>query len=294
MVFGKAYGDWGAAVIRVNGKTIDSITRFREEIEKNMQPCRLSLLCFDGVDLSEMDRSKLVAPPRRRNGHKYPMHLYPKSSAIGTAPQTENEVAKRKRILPINEDNSSQRNRSKASSKDVSANDGQVASQPETRKSTSFEPPSKKSSGQTIFDSQTIPKKRLPEWNPSQLVSPTTHSVENPDDARRTDESMRSPRGKRKLLDALATGAIDLSTLAPPKLRRTESQTGGKSASGYDSVAKSLDFEKTFNSNEPLGAYFVTERIDGRNYCKVLSIQMGGQVFRENRIHKGKSTGASG
>jgi hypothetical protein len=160
-------------------------------------------------------------------------------------------------------------------------NDASFASQSDAGKSTSLEPPAKKSSGQTAFDSHTIPKKRLPEWNPSQLVMATEATDMGGDD-------LRSPRSKRKVLDSLSSSAIDLSTLPPPKLRRTESQTGGKTATGYDVMTKSYEFDKTFNTNEPLGAYFVTVRIDGRNYCKVLSIQMGGQVFRENRIHKGK------
>lgn len=80
--FGKNPGDWFVVVLSLNGVRISGTSQFTEEKVKagDRDTLRLRVACFDGVDLSDVDHSRLVSSPRRRNGEKYPMHLYPKES----------------------------------------------------------------------------------------------------------------------------------------------------------------------------------------------------------------------
>lgn len=74
-LLGKEYGDFGMMLLEMNGARIKDAKEFRvHQVKCASEKYRLKLLCFDGVDLSGVDRHHLAAPPRRRSGEKYPLH----------------------------------------------------------------------------------------------------------------------------------------------------------------------------------------------------------------------------
>eukprot|EP00980_Cylindrotheca_fusiformis_P018676 scaffold6219_cov146-Cylindrotheca_fusiformis.AAC.11 len=84
----------GMAIFKANGMTIQPVknqdgtllnslgvfSRIKENAGGRSGTFRITLVMYDGTDLSGVDRSKLVqgrVNPRRRNGKPYPLHLYP-------------------------------------------------------------------------------------------------------------------------------------------------------------------------------------------------------------------------
>ncbi len=281
-IFGNAFGDWGAAVLSINGKKTYSVSHFQTEKgkTKNGEIFRLKLLCFDGVDLSDVDRSKIFNPPRRLNGQKYPMHLHPKISissdsgtkgAFDASSNIMHQTEKRK--IDVSSPNHHEMKKARKSTDVYDGIHGEFPKMllgPSIPKKTASE-----SNNPLLIAAMDVD--RLPsKGGIEQDISGDSSSLDND-----SDFAKLSPR-KRKALNSSA------SSLVPqPKLQRTESQTRSIQAKGNGTSAMSNAFDKTFRTNRPLGAYFVTERVDGRNVCKVRSVHVGGQAFREKSIREG-------
>lgn len=120
-------------------------------------------------------------------------------------------------------------------------------------------------------------------------LRPTKQSVVKTSGVRRV---FGSSQRKRKMSDP---NPIDLLSIMKYKHRRTPSTVVEPNIVRMID-APCVEFEKSFRTNEPLGAYFVTERVDGRNICKIISLQLGGQagVDVEKRIRVGKFSNGKG
>jgi hypothetical protein len=100
---GKACSNLGAVLKKANGVAINSVAQLKQIKDKMNEfegIFRVTFVFFDGIDLSQVDRTKLVqgqVNPRRRNGQAYPLHLYPEATS-GT--KRSNKAGKKKRGCP--------------------------------------------------------------------------------------------------------------------------------------------------------------------------------------------------
>ena len=80
---GEKLSNFGVVLLELNGSEIKCAADVKDKKEAvgNAERYRLKLCCYDGVDLSGVDRSRLASAPRRRSGKKYPLHLYPKKDS---------------------------------------------------------------------------------------------------------------------------------------------------------------------------------------------------------------------
>jgi hypothetical protein len=79
-ICGDAFGNWGVVVESVNGVRVLCSDDFLEQ-KKKKDYMELCVICFDGVDLSSVDRSRISKCPRRLDGTKYPLNLNRKHDA---------------------------------------------------------------------------------------------------------------------------------------------------------------------------------------------------------------------